>query len=636
MEHITNFHFLRPLWLLAIFPLMFIVWFMLRKNLISRSWKAVCDSRLLPYLLVNANANKVTWPLYLLAITALIAIIAIAGPAWRELPQPVYRTQSSLIIVLDMSQSMDATDVKPSRLARARHKILDILHKRNEGQTALIVYAQEAFVVSPLTDDTKTIASLVSSLGSELMPNQGSQPKLGVKKAVELLQQAGVNNGDILLVTDGLGEARNKEILDQLAGRGHRLSVLAVGTEAGAPIQLNQGGFLKDRSGAIVVPKFNERPLRDLAHQNGGRYARLVTNDSDIEYLLKQIENIPMAEKQDADNKRLNIEADQWREEGPWLLLVLIPFVALAFRRGWLAVCLLVIFVPIPKPGYALSWEELWNNKNQRGVDAFEKGQHDQAAKLFKNEQWQAAAHYKAGEFEKALELFDKSSNSEALYNKGNVLAKLGRLEDAIRTYEQVLEKDPKHEDAAYNKNLLEEHLKQQENQQGDQEQDKQQQDDSGKDSDQANQSGEQEQQQNSAQQQNQGDSQQGSNADNAQQSDTNEMQNQSSASQQNDNSQQQQQNNEAQQSLLEDEQQQSQQDNNSVAKQQKDENPEKQQQVQTSQTQEMEQQQAEIIRANEQWLRRIPDDPGGLLRRKFRYQSQINPQQNAKDEKPW
>ena len=129
---------------------------------------------------------------------------------------------------------MDATDIKPSRATRAKLKIMDILAKRLEGQTALVVYAAEAFVVSPLSDDVKTIESLVTSLSTDLMPYQGSQPALAIGKAVDLLKQGGMRSGNILLITDGLGSDGVDSITKPLAGTSYRVSVLAVGTAGGA------------------------------------------------------------------------------------------------------------------------------------------------------------------------------------------------------------------------------------------------------------------------------------------------------------------------------------------------------------------------------------------------------------------
>ena len=157
---IEQFHFLRPAWLLALLPLGALLWYMAKGKRLSRSWQAVIDPDLLPHLLVGQVQLRRNWSLVTMGFGGLFAIIALAGPVWDKLPQPVFRPQAALVIALDLSRSMDANDIKPSRLTRARHKVTDIMAQRSEGQTALIAYAAEAFAVTPLTEDDSTINAL--------------------------------------------------------------------------------------------------------------------------------------------------------------------------------------------------------------------------------------------------------------------------------------------------------------------------------------------------------------------------------------------------------------------------------------------------------------------------------------------
>ncbi|MDM8563018.1 VWA domain-containing protein, partial [Candidatus Marithioploca araucensis] len=184
----------------------------------SGNWKTVCDPQLLPHLLLDEEGKRRIWPIYALGIGGLLSILALAGPTWERLPQPAFRDQSALVIVLDLSRSMDATDIEPSRLVRARFKVADILKQRKEGQTALIVYAEDAFIVTPLTDDTETIASQLSVLNTSLMPSQGSRVDIALKKAGILLKQAGLKKGNVLLITDGVNETRARKAIDKLKG----------------------------------------------------------------------------------------------------------------------------------------------------------------------------------------------------------------------------------------------------------------------------------------------------------------------------------------------------------------------------------------------------------------------------------
>jgi len=585
----SQFHLLRPEWLLALLPLIFFSWILLRKRLFSRSWQSVIDPKLLPHLLIGKPGKSSRLPIFIFFISGVIGIFSLAGPVWEKLPQPVFKEQSALIIALDLSKSMDATDIKPSRLTRARHKILDILKLRKEGQTALITYAAEAFAVSPLTDDVATIESLVSSLETNLMPAQGSRTDVALEKASELLKNASINKGDLILITDGIDSSFNKAF-NKLGAEGHRVSILAIGTREGGPITLGNGGFLKDSGGSIVIPKLDSSNLRSIALGTGGRFSLMTTDDADIKHLLGLLE----INRSKAESKQTEMKADVWREEGPWLLLALIPFAAFAFRRGYLSL-VFMLMLPFPQPADALSWDELWTNNNQRAAKKLDQNKPGDAASLFNNKEWKASAHFKAEQYEQALEQYEKLDSTDAHYNRGNTLAKMGRMEEAIKAYDKAIEKNPEHEDAIYNKKQLEQQQEQQQNQKGDKS------DDNKEKSDQ--------QQSSNDQNQNQSEQQQDSeNQDNQQQSQKNDKEQ-----------------SDQQQKEKEQQAQQSEKEN----AEQSDKEQAQQQQAETDQQPDLSKQ------ATEQWLRKIPDDPGGLLRNKFKYlyQRQSN---KANEDQPW
>jgi len=198
----SNFHFLRPEWFLALLPLLLLLFWLARRRLRSRSWQAVCDPELLPHLLLGHSVRRANWPIWLLLVGLLLMVLALSGPVWKRQPQPLFRQQSALVILFDLSRSMEVADLRPSRFLRARLKIADLLRQREEGQTALIVFAADAFTVTPLTEDRHTIESLLESLDPELMPVQGSNLTRAIRRGAELLQQAGLQRGRLLLVTD--------------------------------------------------------------------------------------------------------------------------------------------------------------------------------------------------------------------------------------------------------------------------------------------------------------------------------------------------------------------------------------------------------------------------------------------------
>jgi Ca-activated chloride channel family protein len=616
-------HFLRPEAFYAFVPLLLFVVLYLTSKATSRSWKAVCDDKLLPYILTAGGKKSGMLPIVLIMLATSLSIIALAGPVWEKLPQPVFREESALVIALDLSQSMHATDIKPSRLERARLKVLDLIKARKGGQTALIVYAATAFTVTPLTDDDNTIANLVPSLEPDLMPAQGSDISSALKLATELLQQSGITHGDVLVVTDGMQKSASGAI-DALTGSGHRLSVMGIGTLEGGPVPLS-GGFLTDTSGAIVIPRLEPAQLQKAALQGSGIFVSMQADDSDIEKLA----DLFASKRIKTQTEGTELEADIWQEEGPWLLLLVLPLVALWPRRGWL-LCLALITLPVPQPAYALdakqSWpvdtENLWLSPDQKAMKAFNAGNAEQAAELFKDKDWKAAAHYRAGNYEKSNELLASPESSTGYYNKGNVLAKLGDYEAAIKAYDDALNMDPDNEDARFNRELVKKALEQQQQQQNSQQQDSSQDQQQQQDSQQQSQDPSQQQQDEQSSEQQQQDDQSAEEQQNAEQeqdqlTDVNEQKDDESK----------------------DEQEQEQEQEQPDAQQAEEQQDAEEQQLQAQQQDEaVEKEDAETVeseQAIEQWLRRIPDDPGGLMRRKFIYQYRQMPNQ-AEATEPW
>lgn len=319
-------HFLRPEWLLAIPAWLALVAWVRWSARGDSSWDRVCDPALAPHVL-DGGAPKRSMTFQLLAALAgIVALVALAGPAWRELPQPVFRGQAALVIALDVSRSMNAADIEPSRLVRARLKIRDILERRVDGQTALVAYAGDAFAVTPLTGDNRTIAALLPSLEPEIMPSPGSRPDRAIDRGLALLRQAGAPRGRVLLVTDSAAGPGVDAAVERLTGAGHTLSIIGTGTPGGAPIP-DGDGFVKDAAGEVVLTALDEPALESLAARGGGAYARYRVDDADIRAVLP-------AREAAGEAAPAVLKTDRWREEGPWLLLVLLVGVLPLFRRG--------------------------------------------------------------------------------------------------------------------------------------------------------------------------------------------------------------------------------------------------------------------------------------------------------------
>ena len=450
-----DFHFLRPWWLAAFVPLALLLWQWHRQQSGREVLKRFCDPWLLPYIStvdVETRRHALRAPL---AWAAGLCLLALAGPTCQRQPQPVFREASALVVALDLSRSMQATDLAPSRLARAVYKVRDLLAERDRGQTALIVFAGKSFPVTPLTDDTNTLVSQLETLNPGLMPVQGSDVAGAIAGSAALLEQAGYAQGDILLVTDGTSSAQAAAIPKALAGLPYRVSVLAVGTAEGAPVPSEDSGFVKDGNGAIVVAKVDVENLQRIATDGRGHFVALTPDGSDIASLAAFLRTQPSGPVTEAARRA----TDQWVELGPWLLVPALLLVALAFRRGGAGLLLMSLLLGGAHEVRAAGW---WLTPDQAGQREFKRGDYAAAADEFRDEAWRAAALYRDGQFGKAAELLGERNDAEAQYNRGNSLARDGQLEQALAAYERALKLDPKHDDARYNKSLLEEFLRQQ------------------------------------------------------------------------------------------------------------------------------------------------------------------------------
>ncbi len=584
---LADFHWLRPEWLWAL-PLVALITFtMSRRELAPGNWQRIIDPALAPYVLSRSSSGRHSYRWWLMALGGIIAVLSLAGPSWNRVEQPVFRSEQAMVIALDLSRSMDAQDLTPSRLARARLKILDILERRKSGQTALVVYSANAFTVTPLTTDVDTVAALVNSLGTDIMPSRGSYPVAAINKGRQLLEQAGVGYGEVLLMTDGGTSPAAERAAAALYDAGYTLSVMGVGTPEGAPIPKPGGGFVTGRSGQIAVPRLELKELRSLAAAGHGRYASLSADDRDLDVLQSGVIDASSASDQ-------SLASDQWQEEGPWLLLFLLPLASLAFRRGWVLVIVFVL-MPLAEPVYAFSWDDLWLTKDQQAQRRLAEGNPIYAAQLFKDPVWKAVANYRAGEYTGSAEGFAGQEDTESLYNLGNALARLGEFESAIGAYEQVLAINSGNEDAQYNRDLLKDLLDQQREAEGGQ----------GQNGDSSSQSGGGGQQSEGEGDQNQSGAEGAAGAPGAESEPDGSWRSEDEMNQDD---------LEAIQAELERAAQEAAQQQQGEAQDLEGMSPADE--VAERRAQEQRQ-------AMEQWLRRIPNDPGGLLRRKFRYQYQ-------------
>ncbi|MEZ5461379.1 VWA domain-containing protein [Dokdonella sp.] len=633
MSTLADFHFLRPwcLLALALLPMAWLAWRHVRGE--AGNWRNVVDAHLLRHLVETSLERSRHGGVWLAAVIWTLGCVTLAGPAWERESMPLYRNEAARILAIELAPTMLAADLKPTRLERARYKLNDILKLSRDQQTALIGYSGDAFVAAPLTDDVNTVRNLIDALDPGVMPVVGNATERAIEEAQRLVEQAGLAQGELILLADSSSD-RALAAARAANARGLTISVLGIGSGVGAPVPLPQGGFLQDAAGNIVLPRLDEAGLRALAEAGGGRYARMSTDGSDLEYLLDVQRDKSGARKVDDDHAL----SEHFLDRGPWFVLVLVPLALLAFRRGWMMVLALALNVPVPQ-AQAFEWADLWQRPDQRAAEALAEGDAATAQSLAADPEWRGSAAYRAEDFEAASQAFAEAKGSEASYNRGNALAREGKYEEAIAAYEQALQADPANEDAEANKQAVEEWLKRQQKEQQDNkqdsssqqgEQDKQDKQDSNDSGDQQDSEQQQDgQPQDDQQQDSQGDKQdKDADQDDAQSDDAQgkqkDGQEEGKPEQSGDNKpepgdssneseQQKSRAEEAEEKARKEQQKQqlSEAMDQAIDGQQSDQQPVPMASPEQEAAREQEQ-------ALNQWLQRVPDDPGGLLRRKF------------------
>ena len=564
-----SLHFIRPLWFVALAPILVLAWFWFRRTRSGSAWQNAISSELLPVLLDVQESRSGQWLRGIMLTAITLAVIGLAGPTWEKLPQNVEQKNDALVVLLDLSLSMWAEDVKPSRIVRARQKITDILRQREEGLTALVAYAGDAHAVVPLTDDVATIENLLGALDPGMMPVLGSNPSHGLEIAKGLFSNANMTEGRILMITDGIDRI---SAVSKHRNRAFPISIIGIGTYEGGPIPLDSDAepprYLMTQEGNQVIALLDERRLTEVANLSYGKYSKLSLSDTDFRVAL----STPLP-TEDASIE-VEREFDSWFDQGHWLAAALLPLCLLGFRRG----ALIMLAFAVATPGFDAAaaptaasetapgtiWDKLWWRDDQRAHQALTAGEPERAAILFEDPQWRAVARYRTGDWTDALRGFNQDTTNTGTYNRANAHARLGNYQQALDLYGQVLAAAADHEDAAFNKALVERLLQQQQQQQAD-----------------------------------------------AQQDSTEKQQKQQS--------------NDSEQSPSENQQQSSDQESNESPSQS---NEEQRESEQDREGEDEDQQRQELVNrdekqeALEQWLRRVPDEPGGLLRRKFQHET--------------
>jgi Ca-activated chloride channel family protein len=330
---LSSFHFSEPVWLWALLLCIPVALWLLVMPGLGRNERLrnYADAHLMPYLLGRTETSpRARWKRYArwMAIWTLM-VLAMAGPRWDFTDVQLFRPGTNLLVLFDISRSMDVTDVKPTRLARGRQELEDILNENRGIRVGLIAFASVAHVISPITEDMNGIRRVLSALDTRLVRLQGSRLSFALDRAKELIAgQPAESVNSLLIITDGdFDEAGLEEKLRSFADAGVRVHVLGVGTPEGGEVPGNNNTPLKARNGQPVISALNEPELKALASAGGGIYETADYRDSDTRDILAQVKAAALP-KSDKD-ERTRVWNERFYLLAGLAMLLLLP----QFRR---------------------------------------------------------------------------------------------------------------------------------------------------------------------------------------------------------------------------------------------------------------------------------------------------------------
>jgi len=442
LSFLQYFHFLRPAWALVLIPWIGIFW-MMRKKVISRDmFGGIIAPHLLEHLRVRQFDSAWLNPRRFSQVVLLLLLIVLMGPSWRQQPSPLSQDEAALVILLDVSNSMEQQDIQPSRLRRAKQKIGELLAMRTDKPAALIVFAGSAHTVLSLTADREILNQYLAAIKPGIMPRQGKFPEYALPEVDAVLRES-TAPASVVLFTDGTGSGSQQAFEQYFDAQPHQLLVVGVGSEAVAEGQI----------------PLERRTLESLASAAGGNYVALTVDDSDMRKINRKINSHYIV---------IEDSALPWLDSGYALLFPAMALWLMWFRRGWtltwawLLVPLMLAQAPAParaadeisaNEAPASHWfADLWLTPDQQGRVLMQTGNYKEAARRFQDPQWQALAWYYAEEFMLAAEYFSRSDTDDALFNEANARAHARDYVRAVNRYDTLLTRNPQYPGAAANR----------------------------------------------------------------------------------------------------------------------------------------------------------------------------------------
>jgi Ca-activated chloride channel family protein len=446
--NLSDFHFLRPLWLLLLPFAAVLPWLWRRSRDLQRRLRSNIAEHLLPHLLITPQDQHWLRPVHLVCALLALGALAAAGPTWEQDRPDFLQNRAPLIIAIDLSPSMDANDVQPTRLEAAKHKLHDLIQRRAGARNALIAYAGSAHMVLPPTDDPALLDTFIQALGTDLIGKPGKNVGAVIDQAKRLLS-AEKTPGTLLLITDGADTSALAGLDKQLDDSALQVLILAVGSEDGGIIHTADGQARTDSNGRPALGSFDQAALKQLASTLDAPLGSLTLNNDDLDW----IELHAQQHFQSASDEQRELH---WKDAGYWLCWPLLLIAFFSVRKGWslnwMAGFLLAIGIGLqPAPAQANALIDAFFTPDQQGRWAFEHGHLPQAAAHFVDPYWKGVAAYNAADFDLALASFARLETPQAYFYLGNIYVRRFKFGEAIAAYTQALTLQPQFPEATAN-----------------------------------------------------------------------------------------------------------------------------------------------------------------------------------------
>lgn len=456
----TNFIFLRPYYLLLLIPIGVLCIVFLYQNKKNYTWIENIPETLRPYVLTKDGVKRFSKSKLLLIVGYILLVLSISGPANKKQDNYGNKLNSSLIIALDVSNSMLAEDIKPNRLERAKLKINDLLDNIPEMQVSVLVYAGSAHVLVPFTNDYRIIKSRLKAVKPSIMPKQGSSIEEAFKLSEELLIE-NKKNCTILFVTDNL----NKENLNifKKEDTGKLYESLIISSTDSVKIPLANGRFMKYQGKEIFL-KLDNSILSEFDFLENMNVTQITLDESDIFKIKKNIES----NSKYFLNKDLSQE--DWIDMGYYLIPLCLLICLFWFRRGWnVEILLLLVVLNMSsctfkdigdKTQIKGKFIDLWLTQDQQASYLLLKKDTLGALEKFQDKEWKAYLYYKNKNYKQSEILYLKDTNAISYYNLGVVLVKQNRYKLASKAFQVSIKLDSNLICAQKNHALIMQYLK--------------------------------------------------------------------------------------------------------------------------------------------------------------------------------